>query len=136
MASKARCDYPNICAVIPRGNISLSEAAHLADTALKACLQLAGAKWDCNAFIEYGNRTRSLLQRARETGIPGIPSDWLEEVHGRHLPSPNVTPSPQAAISPAAESATEFRPFSKRKSTCWRISQVLRERNQRQYGNH
>ncbi|MFQ9847219.1 MAG: hypothetical protein ACLRXC_10170 [[Clostridium] leptum] len=34
-------------------------------------------------FIEYGNRTRSLLQRARETGIPGIPSDWLEEVHAR-----------------------------------------------------
>ena len=34
-------------------------------------------------FIEYGNRTRSLLQRARETGIPGIPSGWLEEVHAR-----------------------------------------------------
>ena len=54
-----------------------------ADTALKAAYKLASGNGIVMPFIEYGNRTRSLLQRARETGIPGIPSGWLEEVHAR-----------------------------------------------------
>lgn len=54
-----------------------------AASALKAAYNLAKGNQLVMPFIEYGNRTRSLLERARTAGVPGIPARWLEDVHAR-----------------------------------------------------
>jgi LuxR family maltose regulon positive regulatory protein len=34
-------------------------------------------------FIEYGNRTRSVLERGRNTKGLGVPADWLDQIHAK-----------------------------------------------------
>jgi LuxR family maltose regulon positive regulatory protein len=54
-----------------------------AAVALKAAYNLAKGNNLVMPFIEYGNRTRSLLERARTSGLAGIPPAWLDDVHAK-----------------------------------------------------
>ncbi|MDL2214337.1 LuxR C-terminal-related transcriptional regulator [Clostridia bacterium OttesenSCG-928-O13] len=54
-----------------------------AGAALKAAYSLAKGNHLIMPFIEYGNRTRSLLERARTTGVAGVPATWLDDVHAK-----------------------------------------------------
>ncbi|MGI6153249.1 MAG: response regulator transcription factor [Christensenellaceae bacterium] len=54
------------------------------DSAEKALKDAYGLVKDDNLFmpfVEYGHRTRAMLDYFRKEGIPGIPTDWLEEAH-------------------------------------------------------
>lgn len=50
---------------------------------LKEAYNLARGNQLFTPFIEYGNRTRSLLERARDTKGHGIPAQWLEQTHAK-----------------------------------------------------
>lgn len=51
--------------------------------AFKAAYNYARGNKMVMPFIEYGHRTRSLLERVRNTKGHGIPAAWLDEVHAR-----------------------------------------------------
>lgn len=50
---------------------------------LRAAYRLAHGNNLVMPFIEYGSRTRSLLERALDTTAHGIPAAWLEEMHAK-----------------------------------------------------